>query len=33
MLNGVGVLGYPGPKSMKKMIAAVRSCDELVCGG
>lgn len=32
MLNGVGVLGYPGPKSMKKMIAAVRSCDELVCG-
>ncbi|MDF2119640.1 DsbA family protein [Roseiarcaceae bacterium H3SJ34-1] len=31
MLNGVGVLGYPGPKAMKKMIAAVRSCDELVC--
>jgi len=31
MLNGVGVLGYPGPKAMKKMVAAVRSCDELVC--
>ena len=32
ILNGVGILGYPGPKAMAKIIAAVRSCDKLVCG-
>ncbi|GAC1562928.1 MAG: hypothetical protein NVS2B5_28080 [Beijerinckiaceae bacterium] len=31
MLNGVGILGYPGPQSIARMIAAVRKCDKLVC--
>ena len=31
MLKGVGLLGYPGAKSLHAMIAAVRSCDRLVC--
>ncbi|WP_152428264.1 thioredoxin domain-containing protein [Methyloferula stellata] len=32
MLKGVGLLGYPGAKSLHAMIAAVRSCDKLKCG-
>ena len=31
MLNGVGILGYPGPKSMGRIIQAVRKCDTPVC--
>jgi protein-disulfide isomerase len=31
MLNGVGILGYPGPQSTGRMIAAVRKCDKLAC--
>ncbi|BBU61570.1 hypothetical protein MSC49_15050 [Methylosinus sp. C49] len=31
-LSSVGVLGYPGPKSMARMIAASRKCDAPVCG-
>ncbi len=31
MLKGVGLLGYPGAKSLHAMIASVRSCDKLMC--
>jgi protein-disulfide isomerase len=31
MLNGVGILGYPGRESTGRMIAAVRKCDKLTC--
>ena len=31
ILKGVGILGYPGPRAMTKMIAAVRKCDKLIC--
>jgi len=31
MMKNVGILGYPGPKSIQHMIAAVRACDKLVC--
>ncbi len=31
MLKGVGLLGYPGVKSLHAMIASVRSCDKLAC--
>jgi protein-disulfide isomerase len=31
MLNGVGILGYPGRESTTRMIAAVRKCDKLAC--
>jgi protein-disulfide isomerase len=31
MLSGVGILGYPGPQSTGRMIAAVRKCDKLAC--
>jgi protein-disulfide isomerase len=31
MLNGVGILGYPGRESTARMIAAVRKCDKLTC--
>ncbi|MBV8850689.1 MAG: DsbA family protein [Methylobacteriaceae bacterium] len=31
MLNGVGILGYPGRESTARMIAAVRTCDKLKC--
>jgi protein-disulfide isomerase len=31
-VSSVGVLGYPGPKSMARMIAASRKCDAPVCG-
>ena len=31
MLNGVGILGYPGPRSTSRMIEAVRKCDKLAC--
>jgi protein-disulfide isomerase len=31
MLNGVGILGYPGPQSTARMLAALRKCDKLAC--
>jgi protein-disulfide isomerase len=31
MLNGVGILGYPGRESTSRMIAAIRKCDKLAC--
>jgi len=31
ILKNVGMLGYPGPQSLKRMIAAVRTCDNLAC--
>ncbi len=31
MLNGLGILGYPGPGAVARMIAAVRICDKPVC--
>jgi protein-disulfide isomerase len=31
MLNGIGILGYPGPQSTGRMIAALRKCDKLAC--
>jgi protein-disulfide isomerase len=31
MLKGVGLLGYPGAQSLHRMIAAVRTCDKLLC--
>ncbi len=30
-LNGVGILGYPGPHSIRRMTQAVRSCDRPLC--
>lgn len=32
IVNKVGVLGYPGPKALRSMIAAVRACNKLACG-
>ena len=31
VLNGVGLLGYPGRRALTQMIASVRKCDEIVC--
>lgn len=31
-LNGVGILGYPGPKTVARLVASVRECDDLTCG-
>jgi len=32
VLSSVGILGYPGPKSIAQMIAASRKCDAPACG-
>ena len=32
MIDGVGILGYPGAKSMGRIVGAVRKCDKVVCG-
>lgn len=32
VLSSVGILGYPGPKSIARMIAASRDCDRPACG-
>lgn len=32
VLNGIALFGHPGPRSLAKMIAAVKECDALVCG-
>lgn len=31
MLNGVGLLGYPGPKTIARVVASVRKCDDITC--
>ncbi|WP_460451512.1 DsbA family protein [Alsobacter sp. SYSU BS001988] len=31
VLGGLGVFGYPGPRSTAKMITALRSCGEVAC--
>jgi len=31
LIKNVGLLGYPGEKSLLKMVAALRSCDKLTC--
>jgi protein-disulfide isomerase len=31
VIGGAGVLGYPGPKSLRKIISAMRSCDQPAC--
>ena len=33
LIAGAGVLGYPGPKSLTRIVASVRKCDEIACGG
>lgn len=33
LIAGAGVLGYPGPKSLARIVASVRRCDEIACGG
>jgi len=33
VLNGIGLFGHPGPNALRRMIAAVKACDELVCPG
>ena len=32
VLGNVGVLGHPGPKSLARMIGAMRRCDRIACG-
>ena len=32
MIAGVGILGYPGPKAMGRIVTAVRTCEKVVCG-
>ncbi len=32
LVKTVGILGYPGPAAMRKMIASVRGCDQIACG-
>jgi protein-disulfide isomerase len=31
VMGGTGVLGYPGPKTLARMAATVRSCGQIVC--
>ena len=31
VLNCIGMFGHPGPKSLARMIEAVKTCDSLVC--
>lgn len=33
LIAGAGVLGYPGPKSLARIVGSVRKCDEIACGG
>ncbi|GEP08206.1 DsbA family protein [Methylobacterium gnaphalii] len=32
VLGNIGILGHPGPKSLARMIAAMRRCDQIACG-
>jgi protein-disulfide isomerase len=31
LIAGAGVLGYPGPRALARIVEAVRRCDEIVC--
>ncbi len=31
VLNGIGMFGHPGPKSLAGMVKAVKACDAIVC--
>ena len=31
MIDGIGMLGYPGPHAMARALAAIRRCDRLSC--
>ncbi|MFI5012440.1 MAG: DsbA family protein [Hyphomicrobiales bacterium] len=31
MIDGIGILGYPGVKTMSRIVAAVRRCDRIMC--
>jgi protein-disulfide isomerase len=33
VIKGVAILGYPGKGALQKMIAAVQSCDAVICEG
>ena len=33
LVAGAGVLGYPGPRALARIVASVRKCDEIACGG
>ena len=33
LIAGAGVLGYPGPKSLARIVTSVRRCDAIACGG
>ncbi len=33
LVAGAGVLGYPGPRSLAGIVAAVRKCGAIACGG
>jgi protein-disulfide isomerase len=32
MIAGVGILGYPGPKAMSRIVTSARKCEKVVCG-
>lgn len=31
-MNGIGFLGYPGPRAIAGMVDSVRSCEKITCG-
>jgi protein-disulfide isomerase len=31
VLNGIGLIGHPGPKALAKMVQSVKECDALIC--
>jgi protein-disulfide isomerase len=31
LISNTGVLGYPGPKALKRVVDAVRRCDRVSC--
>lgn len=33
LIAGAGVLGYPGPRTLARIVAAVRRCDVIACDG
>ena len=33
VIKGVAINGYPGPKSLARLIDSVERCDNVVCGG
>ena len=33
MIDGIAILGYPGPQALARAVAEIRKCDKLVCSG